>query len=341
MDTGRIAVVGAGVIGLSTALCVSELVPRCSVTVVSDRFSPDTTSDVAAGMLIPHLYPGTPVPVQQRWFRDTFRHLSSIASSADAADTCVHLVSGWQIFRSVPTDPVPFWADEVLGFREMTEAELRRFPGHAFGQAFTTLKCEPSLYLPWLEKRFRDRGGLVRSQRVEDLWDLQPSCDIVVNCAGLGSRALAGDQSLSPVRGQVLRVRAPWLKHFLREDGGLTYIYPGASHVTLGGTRQRGQWSLCPDADTSRDILARCRALEPSLHGAHDVREKVGLRPDRPAPRLQTEQLARRGRRLPVVHHYGHGSGGVSVHWGCALDAARLVSEALRTLGTPAPPAKL
>jgi hypothetical protein len=59
----------------------------------------------------------------------------------------------WQIFRSVPAEEVPFWADVVLGFRKMTEAELKRFPQYVFGQAFTTLKCETSAYLPWLERR--------------------------------------------------------------------------------------------------------------------------------------------------------------------------------------------
>lgn len=49
---------GAGVIGLSTALCITETCPSCSVTVLSDQFSPNTTSDVAAGILIPHTYPG-------------------------------------------------------------------------------------------------------------------------------------------------------------------------------------------------------------------------------------------------------------------------------------------
>lgn len=58
MDKARIAVVGAGVIGLSTAVCISKLVPGCSITIISDKFTPDTTSDVAAGMLIPHIYPG-------------------------------------------------------------------------------------------------------------------------------------------------------------------------------------------------------------------------------------------------------------------------------------------
>ncbi|XP_040584184.1 D-aspartate oxidase isoform X2 [Mesocricetus auratus] len=160
MDTVRIAVVGAGVIGLSTASCISQLVPRCSVTVLSDKFTPDTTSNVAAGMLIPHKYPDTPVPTLKQWFLETFQHLSAIAKSAEATDAGVHLVSGWQVFRSVPQEEVPFWADVVLGFRKMTEAELKRFPQYVFGHAFTTLKCETSAYLPWLERRFSFRTSL-------------------------------------------------------------------------------------------------------------------------------------------------------------------------------------
>lgn len=72
MDPVRIAVVGAGVVGLSTAMCVSKLVPRCSITVISDKFSPDTTSDVAAGMLIPHVYPS------KRDFSFSVRYGSSV-----------------------------------------------------------------------------------------------------------------------------------------------------------------------------------------------------------------------------------------------------------------------
>lgn len=341
MDTVRVAVVGAGVVGLSTALCISKSIPRCSVTVISDKFTPDTTSDVAAGILIPHAYSDTPIHEQKQWFRETFDHLFAIANSAEAREAGVHLVSGWQIFRSVPTEEVPFWADVVLGFRKMTEAELKKFPQHVFGQAFMTLKCESSAYLAWLEKRVKESGGLILARRIEDLWELRPSFDIVINCSGLGSRQLAGDLEIFPVRGQLLKVQAPWVKHFIRDGSGLTYIYPGISSVTLGGTRQKGDWNLSPDAEISRDILSRCCALEPSLHGAWDIRERVGLRPFRACVRLQKELLVQGGRRLPVVHHYGHGSGGFSVHWGTALEASRLASECVQALRTPISKSKL
>ncbi|XP_004874039.1 D-aspartate oxidase isoform X4 [Heterocephalus glaber] len=332
MDTVRIAVVGAGVIGLSTAVCISQLVPRCSITIISDKFTPDTTSDVAAGILIPHEYPEAVVQ----------RDLRSPVLNCQLRGSCRCWCSpGIWIFQSIPTEQAPFWADVVLGFRKMTEAELKKFPRYVFGHSFTTLKCETLIYLPWLEKRLKTHGGLLLHRRIEDLWELQPSFDIVVNCSGVGSRELVGDATVFPVRGQVLQVQAPWVKHFIRDGSGLTYIYPGASQVTLGGTRQKGDWNLSPDAEISRDIFSRCCALEPSLCRACSVKERVGLRPNRPSVRLQKEVLARDGQRLSIVHHYGHGSGGISVHWGSALEAARLVSECAQALRTPALTSKL
>lgn len=64
MKNIRVAVVGAGVVGLSTAVCIAEALPFCSVTVLAEKFSPDTTSDGAAGVLLPDTFPG--IPLMQR-----------------------------------------------------------------------------------------------------------------------------------------------------------------------------------------------------------------------------------------------------------------------------------
>ena len=50
------------------------------------------------------------------------------------------------------------------------------------------------------------------------------------------------------------------------------------------------------------------------------LRHKVGLRPVRPAVRLEREGH--------VVHCYGHGGAGVTLSWGCAEDVAALVGPA-------------
>ncbi|KAK2837279.1 hypothetical protein Q5P01_014491 [Channa striata] len=56
----RVAVIGAGVIGLSTAQIIHEhyhsIVSPLTIEVYADRFTPLTTSDGAAGFWQPYLY---------------------------------------------------------------------------------------------------------------------------------------------------------------------------------------------------------------------------------------------------------------------------------------------
>uniref|UniRef100_A0A8C9WDG4 D-aspartate oxidase n=1 Tax=Scleropages formosus TaxID=113540 RepID=A0A8C9WDG4_SCLFO len=322
MNTARflVAVVGAGVVGLSTAVVIAEALPHCSVTVLADRFTPNTTSDGAAGILFASQFPDVPVEQQRRWFKRTFDHLLLIASSPEAGVAGVFLSSGWQIFREVPPEKKPYWSDCVLSFGTMTDAELKRFPQYKFGQAFTTIKCECPSYLPWLQKRLEKAGGIMIHEKVTDLAELGLRYDVIVNCSGLGSRELLGDEDVHPVRGQVLRVHAPWLQHFVRVADGHTYIYPGAGGVTLGGTRQ---------AADSQAIFERCRRLEPSLGSARPLGEWVGLRPGRRNPRVERGHVRVHGRRVPVVHNYGHGGWGITLSWGTALDALDLVRQCL------------
>ncbi|XP_071753119.1 D-aspartate oxidase isoform X1 [Centroberyx gerrardi] len=332
MKSVKVVVVGAGVIGLSTAVCIAEALPFCSVTLLADQFSPDTTSDGAAGILFAAQFPDIPLERQRRWFKESFEHLLAIAQSQHASEAGVLLSSGWQIFKEVPAKKEPFWSEFVLGFRLMTARELKRFPDHKFGQAFTTIKCECSSYLPWLEQRFRKAGGQVEQRKVNNLQELSESYDIIVNCSGLGSKTLVGDLQVHPVRGQVLKVQAPWLQHFIRDGDGKTYVYPGVDSVTIGGTRQEGDWRLEVDEGDTRSILERCGRLEPSLSTAKVLSEWVGLRPSRRNPRVERELALLQGRRVPLVHNYGHGGWGVTLAWGTALDALGLVRQCLHEM---------
>ncbi|XP_026085876.1 D-aspartate oxidase isoform X1 [Carassius auratus] len=329
MKRVKVLVVGAGVVGLSTAVCVAETLPYCSVTVIAEKFSPDTTGDGAAGILLPKEFPDIPLERQKRWFKESFDHLLAIADSPQASDAGVYLSSGYHIFKDIPCDKKPFWSDFVLGFRYMTDREMKRFPNYKFGQAFTTLKCECLNYLPWLEKRLRAVGGQIIHEKVTDLQKLALNYDAIMNCSGLSSRFLLKDEEVYPIRGQILKVSAPWLKNFIRDGDGNTYIYPGIRYVSIGGTRQADDWRLEVDKEDSKGILERCCRLEPSLRAAQVMGEWVGLRPGRANPRVERQYLHLQGRQVPVVHNYGHGGCGVTLSWGTALDALDLLRQSL------------
>lgn len=180
--------------------------------------------------------------------------------------------------------------------------------------------------------RLRKAGGIVEKRKLAGLQDLSSGYDLIVNCSGLGSKDLAGDERVHPIRGQILKLEAPWLKNFIRDGDGMTYIFPGVHGVTVGGTRQKGDWRLEADEGDREDILERCSRLQPSLRRARILNEWVGLRPGRASPRVERELLQFRGRAVPVVHNYGHGGWGVSLAWGTSVDALGLVKQCLKDM---------
>ena len=123
-----------------------------------------------------------------------------------------------------------------------------------------------------------------------------------------------------PVRGQVVVTQNPGITEFFiglgDESADLSYIFPHGDTVVLGGTEGHGDWRLEPDPATADRILRDCAAIEPALRGARVIAHRVGLRPVRPAVRLEAGRLP--GGQT-IVHNYGHGGAGVSLAWGAPM----------------------
>jgi D-amino-acid oxidase len=144
----------------------------------------------------------------------------------------------------------------------------------------------------------------------------------VVVAAGIRSAALLGDDdTVFPIRGQVVRVANPGLTEWITDDdnpGGLTYIVPRDEDVVCGGTNDVGSWDETVHADVEAAILRRVEALVPALRGQPVLSRAAGLRPARPSVRVE----AVAGHARPVFANYGHGGAGFTLSWG---DAARIV----------------
>jgi D-amino-acid oxidase len=130
---------------------------------------------------------------------------------------------------------------------------------------------------------------------------------------------MATDRTVVPVRGQVLMVEQVGLERWWLDAAGPTYVVPRSHDIVVGGTDDEGDWSRTPAPETARAILARATRLVPELEGAKVLRHKVGLRPVRPAVRVE--------RQGSVVHCYGHGGAGVTMSWGTADEVVGLVAS--------------
>lgn len=326
----KICVVGAGVIGMSSALRIIEQLPKTEVVVIADKFSPSTTSDVSGGFWEPHLLGDTPQEKVMEWSYKTFDHMMWLARTDCARYTGACMVSGYNITAD-PNTEVPFWKDKVKNFRLLSKDELKEYPDMKFGFFYTTVMLEPQMYLQWLMKRFQRRGGRLKKQFVSNLKELAVDYDVIVNCTGVGACHLVNDSSVQPVRGQVIRVQASWIKHFIicigKEE--ISYVLPSANYVVMGGVENKANWNTEMNETDKKRIWDNCTKYIPSLTEAVIDSDCVGLRPSRPSVRLQVENSTFNGKITPVIHNYGHGGGGVTLHWGCAEEVSHLVSEVI------------
>jgi D-amino-acid oxidase len=308
----KVLVLGAGVSGLSTAQRLLSSGAQVTLWAREDPLA--TTSAVAAALWYP-FEAGPPARVDD-WARRSYRTFLEFAERAVPGVVIEPLLD----LRS-PAIELPGWVSELEGFRFVSELPA----GFEQGWEARVPVVETPLYLSWLADEVRARGATLVQRQVHDFAETR-GFDVVVNCTGLGARALCGDRACFPIRGQIARVERAGLSRaliFHHADGTFGYVIPRSRDCVLGGTAERDNASLEVDPETTRAILARCRAREPRL-ASTVTSAAAGLRPGRAEVRLEAETLSD-GRR--VVHNYGHGGCGVTLSWACAEDASALALE--------------
>jgi D-amino-acid oxidase len=324
-----VLVIGAGVIGLSTAVCLAEA--GVSVAIAAAE-SPRLTTSVAAGAIWgPHLV-GMDHRVA-RWAGVTLDRLAEFSDpglGANALAGIVHTASGIAASREHSASPPEFAA----GASDLAACRPADIPAgyRSAWRLSATIVAMPG-YLDYLAQRYVRAGGTtfmpVRVGTLSEASRLAPAARVIVNCSGCGARDLVPDPDVTPVRGQVVVASNPGITEFFvgtaADPGDLTYLFPHGDVVVLGGTEQPGNWSREPDPATADRIIAACAAVQPALRAATVLEHRVGLRPARSSVRLAAEP----GDGVTIVHNYGHGGAGVTLSWGCAEDAAALALTAL------------
>lgn len=325
----KIAIVGAGVVGLTTARILQEQVPGAKVTILADKFKQDLVSTVAAGIFRPGVsFKGPTAQVTKQWVDDSWHYWQKILKTPEAAEAGVIQISSYIFSKDNPHVTRNHLIEDLVPvYRPVTDEELKLAGGTGwkYGAFYTTVLISCEKFLPWAEKAFLRDGGEIIKTKVDSLSSLT-NYDLVFNCSGLGAKYLCNDHDIVPMRGQVIKVKAPWLKTAFYGDYD-TYIIPGPDGVvTLGGTRQYDSYNLEVCKHDAAAIMERCVELVPGLKDAEVVGHRVGLRPHRSPVRVQPELVG--GAR--VVHCYGHGGYGVTCAPGTAMHAVKLGLDLLK-----------
>ncbi|MFI1865372.1 FAD-dependent oxidoreductase [Streptomyces jumonjinensis] len=340
-------VIGAGVTGLTTALCLRDR--GFAVTVVADRLPAETVSTVAGALwewppaVCGHHHDDEMSLERSRaWCMVSYRRFTALS---DDPATGVRLRTAVSYFRA-PVAELPrehFKMRELShlpGFRHdrslIGEHRLSSASGAVDAYAHLAPVIDTPAYTAWLLDRVRRSGCPIEAETVdgaltehEHRLRSRHRADVIVNCTGLGALGLAADPALYALRGALFHLRndgrsLPRLTtaHIMAFDashGGqnMVFVVPHDEIVVLGGLVEAGEWStaLTYGYRPIRDMVERCGDFLPELRAAAPAADpvRVGVRPARKGGvRVEAEPGTR------IVHNYGHGGSGFTLSWGCA-----------------------
>ena len=130
------------------------------------------------------------------------------------------------------------------------------FPS-AYASRFATLMAETNSLMPALLADFRAHGGTVEKRSFADKSELEALGEpLIVNCTGVGAKALFGDPELTPLKGQITLIKPQPSVTYAYLDPVLDlYMFPRSDGMVLGGSHEFGNWSTDVDPRRAAQIL--------------------------------------------------------------------------------------
>lgn len=252
----RFAVLGCGVMGLSTARLLQQRFPG-TVTIYAKALPPDTTSNIAGALWYP-TSSFDPQEVTAR-FSEQFRLACQISNRAFQGLVGSDYGVRWTDTLELIRNEASLEREPIGGAQLYPQTEIHRDPKHYFGFPFTrqfsTLMIEPHVYLRALLRDFYIAGGKVVVKEFKSRQEIARLPEpVIFNCTGLGSRMLFDDQKLIPVRGQ-LEVLLPQPEVDYCYMSGSGYMFPRRDGIILGGTFDHDDWSVQPNPEQTTAIL--------------------------------------------------------------------------------------
>ncbi|GAA2520015.1 glycine oxidase ThiO [Pilimelia columellifera subsp. columellifera] len=227
-----------------------------------------------------------------------------------AALTADDLAEAHRLIRYQAELGLPIEALRGPAVRELAPLLASRVRGGAFAAADHCV--DPRRLVAALRQVAESAGVVSVDALVVDLYTID--ADVVVVAAGCGSAALTG-LPVRPVKGQVLRLRAPdgqppGFRHMIRGfvDGRRVYLAPRSDGEVVVGATAEERGDAVPTAGGAFELLRAAIDLLPELSEYALVEVGVGHRPGTPDNGPILGWLPSSGPRvLAATGHYRHG----------------------------------
>ena len=283
----KAAVLGSGVVGLTSARELQR--HGFDVTIYAATVPPDTTSNMSLAGFTPtsgFVDNDKRTPEFDAQFRQAvliaYQRLNLLAGPKYGITWITN-------YQPTDTEPVPGGGGAPapggpgpLMPRGIPNPRLLLHPGeHPFPTRFAIerpeMRIEPSIYLDALMNDFLLWGGKVVIRKFDTPRDIATlSENVIVNCTGLGAKAIFNDTEMVPLKGQ-LTILIPQSEityatsgtgRVLPPNAGFLHMMPRSDGIALGGTSIRDDWSTTVNeeertriVDAHVDLFDRMRGL--------------------------------------------------------------------------------
>lgn len=266
----RFAVLGCGVMGLTTARLLQDR--GFEATIYAKDLPPATTSNIAGGQWSPYTVSDSDRTTSEfraqleRASRLANRYYQGLVGPTYGVRWIENYVLRDRPFTSQQQDPIDdlYFASEDVpaGHHPFASAHVSRF---------TTMLIEPPVFLGAVTRDFLLRGGRINVREFHDRNELLSlEAPVIVNCTGLGSHSLFGDKELMPIKGQLAILLPQAEVDYITLHGGY-YMFPRTDGIVLGGTHDRGDWSLTVDPAVSARIVENHQAVFRAMRTSADA----------------------------------------------------------------------
>ena len=251
-----IAVMGCGVIGLTTARQLQDM--GKNVTIYAKELWPRITSSLATGTWSPaHLIcekdritPDFKATWEQACLF-SFQAYQNLLGLGDIVTWMDHYIITDRVPKEAPLlDLKGLLPDRV----ELSKRQHPFRADYVVNQPNMVFNI-PS-YLQKLTTDFLSFGGKIQIREFKTLEEVDALTEkCIINCTGLGAKALFNDEELMPISGQLsFLIPQPEINYRLSTPHG--YIIPRKDGLVLGGNAIRNNWDTTPDPKQTEIMIA-------------------------------------------------------------------------------------
>lgn len=262
------AVIGCGVIGLTTARMLQD--HGFTVTIYSAALPPETTSNVAAGVFAvteiadPDQLKGPFMPRLQEAVRFAHSYFQPLVGQSYG----VRWVTFYMIGDEAPKQPPDFAVTPEIYPLTIYGPGKHPFPAK-YAASFPTMIAETNVFLPRLLEEFVTRGGRIVVQPFASRAELSGLAEpLLLNCTGLGAKALFQDEELMPIKGQLTLLQPQAGIDYCYLDGQkFLYMFPRSDAIILGGSHESAVSTTDPNPAVATRIFEGNREIINGMRG--------------------------------------------------------------------------